>query len=246
VQIINLFESIKGFLKTPQCADCRATLDEGDAKFCAECRTILRQRGWQAISDVSTEVPVYAACDFNRVFKKQLYGYKYYGQSNGQWLSDLLIDYCRQDFSSIPAEQTLLVMIPPHDDAHDHDRLMRLAQAVANAKGWMLSSSVLNWQIQCKPQHTLLGRKERFQNLESAFSVADINFSAIKRIVILDDLITTGATLMSAAEAIKAQVARQGHSIQVEGLALARVPFMPLMGGNTTGLKKSDRVLLPV
>jgi len=246
VPIINLFDSIKSFLKTPQCADCRVTLDEGVAKFCVECRMILRQRTWQAISEVSTEVLVYAACDFNRVFKKQLYGYKYYGQSHGQWLSDLLIDYCRQDFSTVPAEQTLLVMIPPHNDAQDQERLMRLASALANAKGWLLSSSVLNWQVECKPQHTILGRKERFENLSGAFSVADINFYSIKRIIILDDLITTGATMVSAAEAIKAQVCRQGRStIQVEGLALARVPFMPIMGGTST-VVRSDKVLLPV
>jgi predicted amidophosphoribosyltransferase len=224
--------TVKGFLKTPQCSDCRITLQFAFERFCPVCRGILKQRPWQAIADTSTDIPLYAACDFNRIFKKQLYGYKYYGETHGQrWLLDLLIDYCRQDTSSVSPQRTLIVTIPPREEADDPKRLTRLADSLSDSLGYQVSVSFLRWKRSNKPQHLVLSRKARFTNMMDTFSLEGVTFDSIDRMIILDDLITTGATISAAAQAIQAEAEAQGASVVIEGLALARVPFISFPEG---------------
>jgi predicted amidophosphoribosyltransferase len=65
-----------------------------------------------------------------------------------------------------------------------------------------------------------LGRLARFRNVKGAIAVADRHATAVtnRRILLVDDVITTGATVESAAKALISAGARQ-----VDVLALAKV-----------------------
>jgi ComF family protein len=69
------------------------------------------------------------------------------------------------------------------------------------------------------PDQHSLPREQRLRNLRGAFAAAPHHADALrgKRVLLIDDVSTTGATLQSAALALK-----QGGATQVQGLVVAR------------------------
>lgn len=63
---------------------------------------------------------------------------------------------------------------------------------------------------------TELGRKERLRNIIGAFTIGEPHLVAGKRVLLLDDVITTGATLAAAHEALLT-----AHPVSVTCVALA-------------------------
>jgi ComF family protein len=136
-------------------------------------------------------------------------------------------------------KQPLLRLAIAHFDAHfpaatfdailpvplHYERLMQreFNQAAVLAKGLAryLDIPVLERLLvrvrPTRPQVELSGR-ERRQNVRQAFAVTDPPALADKVVLIVDDVLTTGATLGEVAKTLKAAGARQ-----VDGFALARV-----------------------
>jgi ComF family protein len=91
-----------------------------------------------------------------------------------------------------------------------------LAKPIAKLYGLRLSSDLL--QKRYGKAQASLSAKERHENLKDSFRVAHAQRIAGKRILLVDDVITTGATLRAASAALKAAGARH-----VSALTLARV-----------------------
>ena len=72
-------------------------------------------------------------------------------------------------------------------------------------------------RVKDTPTQTKLDAKSRMKNLRDAFAVRDANDFKGKRVVILDDVFTTGATMDSCAKTMKSAGARE-----VVALAVAR------------------------
>jgi ComF family protein len=94
-----------------------------------------------------------------------------------------------------------------------------LAQAIASSAGLPVLPQALNRQRATRSQGHL-GRLARFRNVKGAIAVAEGKATAVtnRRILLIDDVITTGATVESAAKALILAGARN-----VDVLALAKV-----------------------
>jgi ComF family protein len=90
-----------------------------------------------------------------------------------------------------------------------------LAEQVAAALGGRLGTDVLE-RLDRPAQHTL-GAAERLDNLRGAIRCRQPGLVRGRRVVLVDDVMTTGATLSSCAEALETAGARQ-----VLGLVFAR------------------------
>ncbi len=96
-----------------------------------------------------------------------------------------------------------------------------------------LGPSGLVWQRDTWPQHRLTQRKERLNNMHQALEVNEALWQqyqttdgAPSAIVVLDDLVTTGATAQAALNGIETWCHAQGLShIPQKMLALAYVPL---------------------
>jgi predicted amidophosphoribosyltransferase len=77
------------------------------------------------------------------------------------------------------------------------------------------------------PQHSLLKKTQRIQNLQDAFDtpLPPLMLPDGGIIIILDDLTTTGATLSQAIKAMQAQQASLSKPAKVLGLAFSYVPI---------------------
>ena len=69
---------------------------------------------------------------------------------------------------------------------------------------------------------TKLSRKERKQNIKDAFQLKNPLAVKGKRVFLVDDVLTTGATLEEAARVLK----RLGHAKEVYGVVVAREPLL--------------------
>jgi predicted amidophosphoribosyltransferase len=64
-------------------------------------------------------------------------------------------------------------------------------------------------RIRDTPQQASLDRSKRLRNVRSAFAVRDVACLRSKRILLVDDVRTTGATLSACADAMRAAGAAQ-------------------------------------
>jgi len=88
------------------------------------------------------------------------------------------------------------------------DRGFNQAELIAESLAKSLEIPILKGaltRIKDTPSQTHLNAKQRKQNLKNAFEVKESNLLGLKHIALLDDVITTGATMQSLAEVIKKQ-----------------------------------------
>lgn len=129
-------------------------------------------------------------------------------------LARLIID------SLPPLDSVDLVMpVPLHPTRlreREFNQSLLLADRIARHRKIPLSFSNLV-RLAAAPAQTTLTRKDRLQNLRGAFGVRNPEAIAGKRIVLIDDVFTTGATLHECAKALHTAGAQD-----VRALTLAR------------------------
>lgn len=90
-----------------------------------------------------------------------------------------------------------------------------LAEQIADELRIPMDINVLK-RIRYEDTQTKLGKKERRRNIEGAFKLAEEGLSKGKRILLIDDIVTTGATLQECA-----YILRRGEAGEIWGLTWA-------------------------
>lgn len=114
------------------------------------------------------------------------------------------------DFSEWGGQAHMVVPVPMDRAAQTHrgfNQAERIARALAHEWNLSLPSRALIKVRRTRPQSTL-GRDERLVNVEGAFRV-DGGRVRDAKVIIVDDLVTTGATVRSCARALRAAGARE-------------------------------------
>ena len=220
-----LFESVKAALRTAACLYCGMKTPDRASPFCPHCRETLGLREPRPVS--GSGPACHAATNFNPAVKKLLYGYKFYGQhERASPLAGLLIHYWEALLSAQSTECTqnanelLVVPIPPHQPGKS--RVTGFARRFARRFDYDFHPDFLRWRRSIVPQHTLYEKQSRFANVADSLYVNSNACRGHKRILVLDDLTTTGATLQEAARAIR-QI--DPDPAAMIALAVARVPI---------------------
>lgn len=248
LQPLPFFTLIKDSLQTPHCRHCQNTLPEPDERFCAQCRKTLRFRPHSPLSKRGQTV-IYAATTFNPAIRSLLYRYKFSGQQeNVIPLSEILINYwsqllrtefCRNTCKNPekPATDFWITAIPARIGGSRHLHIH--AKRFAAHFGYSYFPDLLLWQRETHPQHTLRHRQERLFNLKDAFQAkipakrgkTGLNSlifppkMKVKRIIVLDDITTTGTTLREAIMAISNASGNSPAYLPPVGLAITELPL---------------------
>jgi len=133
-------------------------------------------------------------------------------------LGNLLAEYQDPDFSL--SDNNLIIPVPLHTrrlQERGFNQSLLLARQVSRRRSIPLNFTALHRARQTQPQTQLSGA-ERRKNVRGAFEVRQAAVVGGKRILLIDDVFTTGATVQECAS-----VLGEAGASEVHVLTLARV-----------------------
>lgn len=190
-------EQLFDLLSPPSCAACDTDL-ERSAVFCQPCREALVESRTTNIRGVT----VIAAGSYGGPLATAIHRFKFEGRPDlGRQLGELL----RRVARDLRLRADVVIPVPLHRARlaeRGYNQSALLARRVASTLGARFDANLLSRTRQTRPQFEL-GRDEREQNVRGAFTVARRGRPlGGLRVMLIDDVVTTGATSASCAEAL--------------------------------------------
>ena len=206
-QLRNIFSSTMHLLYPHVCTGCGSDLLQADNLLCLKCLHNLPHTGFATLPNNPVEkyfwgrIPLTAAFSqfyFSKEFLIQhlIHQLKYKGDTEigfylGEMMGRTLLNSSR--FSSIDA----LIPLPLYADK-EHKRGYNQAAVICNGMSAVMNVPVLNGAVirqQATETQTRKHRTERWENVKRSFKVAKGHELAGKHLLLVDDVVTTGATL---------------------------------------------------
>lgn len=189
------------------CLTCENTLHQHEEVICYQCENSLPLTGhykdaenelakrlWGRI-EIQGAMGLY---DFHKGAQVQqlLHELKYRKrQDAGAYMGRLLGEQLRQPDSIIKGID-IIVPVPLHpkkEKQRGYNQCAPIAKAISETTGWPMASSALTRTVKNTSQ-TGMNRFERFENVKDIFAVKDAHQLQGKHVLLIDDVITTGAT----------------------------------------------------
>ncbi len=167
-----------------------------------------------------------AVAHFDGVIREMIYALKYADRHDGR---RLLARWMSSAGDELLAEADLLVPVPLHHWRLLHRRFNQsaiLAHELARLRGMNWHPGALT-RVKRTPRQVGLTRVQRRRNMSAAFQVPAGAHSTVqgRKIVLIDDVITTGATVEACARALKAAGAMQVDVLAV-GIVAGHSPTL--------------------
>ncbi len=227
---MKLFKSLVNLLFPRVCAACGNILLEGEDSVCTTCRFLLPKTGYENNPDNPLAQMFYGQMPFNAVmaeffFSKTgkvqhlIHGLKYHhcrenGIFLGQEIGKSLLkapDYQGIDF---------IIPIPLHpkkEKLRGYNQSLVIAEGIHEIMNVPIAEKSLVRSVFTDTQ-TKKSREERYQNVKDIFELKKTEQLQGKHVLLVDDVLTTGATLMSAGKAL---LHAEGIKISVATVACA-------------------------
>ena len=222
---MKLFKHLINLLFPRVCAACGTLLLEGEDTVCTTCRFLMPKTHYETNPDNPLAQMFYGQMPFNAVsaeffFSKSgkvqhlIHGLKYHhcrenGIFLGQEIGKSLVqatDYQGIDF---------LIPIPLHpkkEKIRGYNQSHVIAEGISEVMNIPIAEKCLVRSIFTDTQ-TKKSREERYQNVKDIFNIKNHEKLENKHVLLVDDVLTTGATLMSAGKAL----------MKVEGIKISVV-----------------------
>ncbi len=201
----------------PKCVLCQKLLPKDQTDLCHTCReetedfknpnySISFVAGW-------TSMWYYNGSVRNSMLRYKFYGRRSYGQIFGRLLAMKLLREPLCEFD-------ILTWVPVSRQrrfCRGFDQVELIADSFAYELG-LPPTPTLKKIRHTKPQSAITGYAHRKANVLGAFSVTDPQLIAGKRVLLLDDIITTGATASECARVLLTAGAREVYCAAVSAL----------------------------
>ena len=211
---MKLFKHLINLLFPRVCAACGNILLESEDTVCTTCRFLLPKTGYENYPDNPLAQMFYGQMPFNAVmaeffFSKTgkvqhlIHGLKYHrcrenGIFLGQEIGKTLLkaaDYQNIDY---------IVPIPLHpkkEKIRGYNQSHIIAEGISEIMNIPIAEKCLVRSVFTDTQ-TKKSREDRWQNVKDIFNIENHEKLERKHILLVDDVLTTGATLMSAGKAL--------------------------------------------
>ena len=199
------------------CEKCAPSLQTYDSLFCGRCMARLPEG--KKICHLDSPFILGAAINYHSGAAGALIRELKFKRNKkiAKFLADLLASYLKKLPFTLSSYEILAM---PLSSARQRERGFNQAGLIAEELSPLVSVPILPGGLtrikHSTPQSKIRGRKERLQNVSGAFS-AKPELVAGKNIILLDDVITSGATMHEAARALKSAGVRK-----IIGLAAAK------------------------
>lgn len=197
------------------CEGCEQVLFEHEQYICNACQLTLPKSNYvtNTTNPIQTalagRVPAVRSAslfDFEKEgrVQKLLHALKYEGQQQlGVLLGEMLVDHlANTDFFN---EIDVVVPVPLHDNKlkqRGYNQSACFAKGISDASGIPVNTSILMRTGETSTQ-TKKKKFERWENVGSVFTLTDHAFFQNKHVLLVDDVITTGATIEGCWQALK-------------------------------------------
>ncbi len=216
----------------PHCAVCGEPLAQGERTICTLCRIMAPLTGYCTEEEnpvrerCSAQLPIHRASAHlffvhGSGWRRLIHSFKYRGmwrtaREMGRWYGATLRE------SGLYDDLDLVVPLPLHPFKRirrGYNQSEYIAEGIARTLGVPLARHAVR-RCRNTPSQSLKPHRERAANVEGAFVVPRAGELAGRHILLVDDVMTTGATLLSCAEAILA--AAPDCRISIAVLAVSR------------------------
>ena len=225
----SILERLLGLLFPPRCLGCRVrgpalctacwpTVPWLTADACPLCATPSRLARicWSCRAEAPLLDGARAACSFDGVARQAIHDLKYLSMADR---APLLAQWVAEAVARRPLDVNLLVPVPlaaKRRRQRGFNQSELIAQRVGERLGWEVRPACLVRTRETPPQ-VRRSAAERRANVAGAFACPEPDLVIGRRVALLDDVMTTGATLGACAEALKVAGAHR-----VYGIAVAR------------------------
>lgn len=218
---MSIFNDIAGVLRDATslflprtCLACGKVLLENEGSICLTCRYNMPLTNFSSRRDNPMKLlfenilPIEAATAMfwfvgGTEWQRIIHNFKYYGrwlfaQKMGEWLGEELRD--SGNFEGV----NLIIPIPLHYRRRlkrGYNQSEQLALGVGRKMGVKCDFRSVR-RSQYNDSQTSKSRSERWENVEAIFEVRDAKRLRGRHILLVDDVLTTGATMLSCASAI--------------------------------------------
>lgn len=196
------------------CASCGRRLYREFEVLCLTCETSLSKTNYHLQPDNPLELKFRGRCDIKQAtalyfFQKKgavqhmLFQLKYKGNEDlGDHLGELLGAELKQ---TAFAGADIILPVPLHpikEKIRGYNQVHRFARSLATQLNVPCDTTILE-RIQHHDSQTKKKRSERWKQVENIFQVAHPEEIQGKRLILADDVITTGATIEACCAALK-------------------------------------------
>jgi competence protein ComFC len=150
------------------------------------------------------------------VVRDLIHRFKYGGET---WLAGLLVDFLRQGLRDARLRDEsfdAVVPVPLHPlrrREREFNQAEILSRELARGQGWEFCDALA--RIRYTVTQTHFDRRRRMRNLRDAFHVRRNTTVRGKRLLLVDDVLTTGSTLDECARVLLAAGAKTVHALTV-------------------------------
>ncbi len=194
----------------PKCVFCRALLDDGEHDLCRHCRqTLPWLSGPAARQQLEFLTLAVSPLRYEETVRASFHRYKFYGQRSYAGAYGRLMAQCVQEhFPSQCELVTWAPLSPRRKRERGYDQAQLLAQIVAQELDLPLCST-LEKTRHTAPQSGLSEEKARRANAQGAYRCTDPPKVQDRRVLLVDDIITTGSTASECAHMLRAAGAKE-------------------------------------
>lgn len=215
---MKLMQRLWKLLFPPKCILCRKVLEKDETDLCRHCRIDSPECNSSArkLPHISKWAAVwyYEGTVRESILRFKFRGVRSYAPAYGRLMAMALQRQEMQNFD-------LLTWVPTgrwRKLRRGYDQVELLARAVGNELG-VEPVSLLKKVRNNPPQSGITGDAQRRANVLGVYRVRDVKVLAEKRILLLDDVITTGAT---AGEAARVLLTAGAKEVYCGAVAMAR------------------------
>ena len=228
----SFFEDIRRLIFPVVCPVCGALIEDDDwlctlcrmtapfTYFWTECDNLMTRRLWGVLPLVNASAFIYFVDKSG--WRSLIHGFKYRGSwrqalDMGRWYGSYLAD------GGLYSDVDVVIPIPLHVRKllrRGYNQSEYIARGIATELGVVLDCGSVVRSRNNKSQ-ALSHRSERWDNVQNVFSVVARSALDGKHILLVDDVFTTGATILSCAEQILKEV--PSCRISIVALAVSKV-----------------------
>lgn len=207
--LVRGWEAVLDFFYPPLCVLCRERLSRKEKVVCSRCWARVERWEGEVPRDGARLVkPVYTACIYQsqpgeedkEPMRGIIHNLKYRNKKSlAKPLGKMMVEAL--DRSLLPE---VIIPVPLHP-ARKRERGYNQSELLAREVGIHLNLPVMNQvlkRIKNTPSQTGLARDKRLENMRGAFRIKDASAVREKKVLLVDDVTTTGATLEACGEAL--------------------------------------------